>query len=518
MIFGGRERIRNLERRVGELEGQKALLQDQLASAQGQQAQSLQSSELAARQIAELQRLFAAFRSYRESLSESRQSLAAQAERLRSEKSFAAADLAAKSRSSVDAISQELNDLARDSRQALDKVVSLQGSAQKIGGIVHLIKEIADQTNLLALNAAIEAARAGEAGRGFAVVADEVRKLADRTSQATGDISRLVSNIQGETVSAQSSISNLAEQSDSFSEQGRQASTDNRWHYRVSHRQMERTIGHGRAAQFCRTGQDGPSALQIRRLSGVHGCHGSQERRGLRHGIPTAVWASGIMPATESTYCTQLDAYRTIEGRRMSMIHRHGRLAVEVVSCGQYLGRRGRYRANGNCQHELCCWASNEWPRTALPSPTRYSFRPTLTRQHHGRLCHVCTKYPDRSPPHRCRGPNRRRQDESCAPPRCAYRRANAARTTRAEPLPESLLSGPAALCPADAVVLSCFSASTSYASCRKPISPPARWLPTTCSKRISLFALLTLSEDEYGLYRQNLRTAVTRRRSHRIW
>jgi chromosome segregation ATPase len=106
MIFGGRERIRNLERRVGELEGQKALLQDQLASAQGQQAQSLQSSELAARQIAELQRLFAAFRSYRESLSESRQSLAAQAERLRSEKSFAAADLAAKSRSSVDAISR----------------------------------------------------------------------------------------------------------------------------------------------------------------------------------------------------------------------------------------------------------------------------------------------------------------------------------------------------------------------------------------------------------------------------
>ena len=134
MIVGGRERIRSLERRAGGLEGQKALLQDQLASAQAQHAQSLQSSERTARQIAELQRLFAAFRSYQQSLSESRQSLVAQAERLSKEKSFAAADLAVKSRSSVDAISQELNDLARDSRQALDKVVSLQGSAQKIGG------------------------------------------------------------------------------------------------------------------------------------------------------------------------------------------------------------------------------------------------------------------------------------------------------------------------------------------------------------------------------------------------
>jgi methyl-accepting chemotaxis protein/hemerythrin len=106
----------------------------------------------------------------------------------------------------VQSSSKLMENIASRVNESAHTVEGLGQRSDQIGAIVNTIEDIADQTNLLALNAAIEAARAGEQGRGFAVVADEVRALADRTTKATKEIASMIKAIQGETRTAVDSM------------------------------------------------------------------------------------------------------------------------------------------------------------------------------------------------------------------------------------------------------------------------------------------------------------------------
>jgi len=127
-----------------------------------------------------------------------------------------ASDLVNQGSSKVDVTASDINHLSENLNQTAHEIQQLSDSANNISNILDVIKSIAEQTNLLALNAAIEAARAGEQGRGFAVVADEVRSLAENTQSSTAEIEAMITKVQDNARTSVSSMQTGKQQAESI--------------------------------------------------------------------------------------------------------------------------------------------------------------------------------------------------------------------------------------------------------------------------------------------------------------
>jgi len=332
MFWGQSEKVARYESELLTARNREAALASEVSALKEALAAQQQAADEKNSECETLRAVLRNLALFSTTLAGSQASLGQMANLLKDEKSRAleAAEVSASSGRTTTEIAVDLHRLAEDSSLTAREVDGLAQQAGEIGAIVQLIQEIADQTNLLALNAAIEAARAGEAGRGFAVVADEVRKLAERTAKATRDIEGLVIGIRDNSTSAKKAMETLANTASEFSQRGNRA-TEGMQHLMLLAKKMEEVIAGGALKSFVEVAKVDHLVFKFRIYLGLFNLEDVQPQTMATHtGCRLGKWYY----EGEGRQCfSKLSGYREIEPPHIE-VHRMGVAALEAKNRG----------------------------------------------------------------------------------------------------------------------------------------------------------------------------------------